>query len=124
MTTLTADIPEAEDLTAWCTFRLAAAELAELKDHAHAARISTSELVRRRVLGLSPPKAAVPSINSQTYAELGRIGVNLNQLTRVAHETGPQMQPLARVLAELKGLLDRVRMEVIGANQASEEDQE
>ena len=124
MTTLTADSLEAEDLTAWCTFRLAVAELAELKDHAHVARISTSELVRRRVLGLPPPKAAVPSINSQIYAELGRIGVNLNQLTRIAHETGPQMQLLGRVLAELKGQLDRVRMEVIGADQVSEEDQE
>lgn len=121
--TLTADIPtsdtnKAEDQTAWVTFRLTPAERDELKDHAHLARISVSALVRHRVLGLPAPKAAVPTINSQVYTELGRVGNNLNQLTKLAHESGKlgpaQVQPLARVLAELKILLDRARLEVLG----------
>lgn len=111
----------------WVTFSLPSAARDELRDHAHLARISVSELVRRRVLGLPPPKASVPTINTQTYASLGRIGNNLNQLTKLAHESGQlgpaQLQPLARVLAELKSFLDRVRQEVIGTDQAGEEDQ-
>lgn len=117
---LTPDAPPAEPMT-WMTFSLPVGALAELKDHAHAARISASELVRRRVLGLPAPRAAVPQVNSQIYADLGRVGNNLNQLTKLAHESGqPQHQPLARALAELKALLDQVRREVIGADQQPE----
>lgn len=119
--TPTPDAPDIEDQTAWVSFRLTPAERDEVKDHAHAARISASELVRRRVLGLPAPKAAVPRINADTYAALGRVGNNLNQLTKLAHESGQlQLQPLARALAELKALLDQVRREVIGADQQPE----
>lgn len=104
----------------WMSFALSSAARAELKDHAHLSRISASELVRRRVLGLPPPKAAVPSINAETYSSLGRVGNNLNQITKLAHESGQlgptQLQPLARALAELKSLLDQIRREVIGAD--------
>lgn len=129
--TLTAETPtpdtkEAEDQTVWVSFRLTQAERAELKDHAHLARISVSELTRCRVLGLPPPKAAVPAVNSRVHADLGRVGNNLNQVTKLVHESGQlgsaQVQPLARVLAELKGLLDRARLELIGAYRADDQD--
>lgn len=131
--TLTADIatPDTEaiedqsaDQTVWISFRCTPAERAEVRDHAHLARISVSKLVRGRVLGEPPPKAAVPAINAQVHAHLGRVGNNLNQLTKLANESGqPQLQPLAQALAILKSLLDQVRLEVIGTNQVDEEDQ-
>lgn len=120
--TSTSAIQDFEDQTVWISFRCIPAERAELRDHAHLARISVSELARRRVLGLPPPKAAVPQVNAQVHADLGRVGNNLNQLTKLAHESGqPQLQPLARALAELKALLDQVRLAVIGADQTAEE---
>lgn len=128
--TLTADntaelADQAEDQSVWISFRCTPVERDELREHAHSARVSTSELVRRRVLGLAPPKASVPAVNARAYSDLGRVGSNLNQLVKLAHESGQlgpaQLQPLARVLVELKGLLDRTRLEVIGSGQQAEE---
>jgi hypothetical protein len=120
-TTATAADLLADDQSVWTSFRTTLAEREELREHAHAARISVSELVRRRALRQPPPKAAVPQINVQTYAELGRIGVNLNQQTEMAHKSGQiQMQPLVHVLTELNALLKQVRREVIAADQQPE----
>lgn len=117
----THDLPEAEVQTVWISFRLTPAEREELRDHAAVARISVSELVRRRVLGLPEPRAAVPTVNVQLRAALAPIGSNLNQLTKQVHQAGEvlpsHIQPLGRVLGPLKSLLDQVRLELIGADQ-------
>jgi hypothetical protein len=122
--TLTASPLSADDTTTaepmvWVTFSLPLAGREELKDHAHLARISLSELVRRRVLGLPEPRAAVPTVNSQVYSELGRVGNNLNQLTKLSHESGQlapaQVQTLGLALSQLKALLVQVQSDVIGA---------
>lgn len=114
---------EIERKTVWISFRCSPIELAELRDHAHEARISVSKLTRLRVLGLPPPKAAVPQVNAQVHANLGRIGSNLNQITRLLDETGQlRLQQLTCTLAELQALLNRVRLEVIGVGQAVAED--
>lgn len=126
--TITPDAPDIEDQTVWISFRLTPAERAELKDHAHLARISVSELVRRRVLGLPEPKASVPQVNAQLRSDLAPVANNLNQLTKQVHQAGEvlpaHIQPLGRVLGLLKSLLDRVRLELIGAEQADDEGQE
>lgn len=124
--TLTVDTitPDAQDQTAWVTFRLTPAERDELRDHAHAARISMSELVRRRVLGLPAPKAAVPGLNAKAYADLARAGGNLNQIAKQANESGqfgPTQLPIfAKVLNEFRNLIDQLRRDLIGADKAGE----
>lgn len=125
--TATPDTEEAEEQTVWISFRCTPGQRDGLKDHAHLARVSVSDLVRRRSLLEPPPKAAVPTVNAQLSAELGAIGKNLNQQTRLCHQAGEilpaHVQPLVRVLIPLKALLDQVRLELIGADQADEEDQ-
>lgn len=112
-------IQDHEDQTVWLSFRLTPVEREELRAHAVAARISVSELVRRRVLGLPEPKAAVPTVNVQLRADLSPVANNLNQLTKQVHQAGEvlpaHIQPLGRVLGLLKSLLDQVRLELIGA---------
>lgn len=122
--TLTVSPRSSDDTTTaepmvWVTFSLPSAARDELKDHAYLARISVSELVRRRVLGLPEPRAAVPTVNVQLRADLSPVANNLNQLTKQVHQAGEvlpaHIQPLGRVLGLLKSLLDQVRLELIAA---------
>lgn len=130
MTTLTPDTPPDEPMV-WMSFALPRSARDEIKEHAHLARISASELVRRHALNQSPPKAAVPAVNVQLRADLGPVGNNLNQLLQKIHKAGEvlpsHVAPLGRVLVPLKALLDQVRLELVGAyrahDQADKEDQ-
>lgn len=112
---------DATEQTVWISFRTSTAEREELREHAHLARVSVSEMVRRRVLNLPPPKAAVPGLNARAYGDLGRVGNNLNQLAKQANESGQfgptQLPQLVQVLTEFKRLVDQFRSELIGANQ-------
>lgn len=59
-----------------------------------------SVLVRKRLFSGNYPKALTPKITVQLYAELNRIGVNLNQLTKQVN-AGKLAVGLLRVLNEL-----------------------
>ncbi len=116
---------ETADQNVWISFRCTSTERAELRDHAHIARLSISELARRRVLGQPRPSAAVPQLNVQFHADLGRVGNKLDWLIKLATEPGKdQIQSLVEVLGELKGQLRRVQLEVIGAYRNDKQDQE
>lgn len=98
--------PLPEDLrrSKFHTTRVTPAEHEELVQHAQAAHISVSQLVRARVLGLKQPKAAAPLINIQKYQQLARVEGNLNQL---AHHLNSEA--LAGVPVDLRQLLGQVQ---------------
>jgi len=62
--------------------------------------VTLSQLIRSAVLGYRLPS---PPIVREAMSELPRVGVNLNQLTRLAHTTG--MPALAEVRA-IRGVLE------------------
>lgn len=79
-----------------------------------AAQMSLSDFVRHAALGQSahpPPRAATPLFRP-TYVplvrEINAIGINLNQLTRVANASGFIPAGLEAVLDAINAALDRM----------------
>lgn len=62
--------------------RLTEGELKQLEEFSVMCSQPVSVLVRTRLFSGRYPKAIAPKVNIQLYAEINRIGVNLNQLTR------------------------------------------
>ena len=60
--------------------RVTAAEEAELRERAQAARLSMGAYLRRRALGQRVRMAAELRLGAAELRELNRIGVNLNQM--------------------------------------------
>jgi Mobilization protein NikA len=83
--------------------RLTSDERTLLDEKAAAAGVTLSQLIRSAVLGYRLPS---PPIVREAMSELPRVGVgvNLNQLTRLAHTTG-DMPALAELRA-IRGVLE------------------
>ncbi len=75
--------------------RMTADEWAELKHYARSVNRSMSEVARRRIGRLKAPPPPVPAINLAAKAELGRQGVNIDQIAAHLNRTGGQLTPLA-----------------------------
>jgi hypothetical protein len=76
-----------------------------------------SKFVRHCVERRSLP-APIPEINQQTYWELGKIGVNLNQITHAINRAVKEgsniaVDPLREILA-VKTALDEIRLQLLG----------
>ena len=76
-----------------------------------------SKFVRHCVERRSLP-APIPQINEQTYWELGKIGVNLNQITHAINRAVKEgsniaVDPRAEILA-VKTALDEIRLQLLG----------
>ncbi|WP_312608298.1 plasmid mobilization protein [Agrobacterium pusense] len=90
-------------------------EATAMKDLAAARGLSLSELVRRAALGVRMPArffdATPVALLTQTLGELGRVGGNINQLTRRANagKLSGHDAELAASLAELDALRGRLR---------------
>lgn len=96
------------------TVRLSDADLMELADKASRAGLSFSRFMREAGLGRELPRP-VPVINLQTYQELGRIGANINQITRRIYEgyfDGNSI--VVEVLEELTRIVQAIRKELRG----------
>ena len=65
-------------------FRLTKAELEKLEEYSENCGRATGVMVRDKLFSGSFPKQLVPQSNHQLYAELNRIGNNLNQIARRA----------------------------------------
>ena len=83
--------------------RVSAAEKAALQGSAREAGLTVSEYVRRRSLG----QPVTARADRETRVLLRRIGVNLNQLARVANTSGATAAsgPLEEALAQLRRVL-------------------
>ena len=68
--------------------------------------------------------APIPEINQQTYWELGKIGVNLNQITHAVNRAIKEgsaiaVDPRPEIL-EVKKMLDEIRFELLGLESGGE----
>ena len=66
-------------------FRLTENELKRLVDAAEVCGVTSGELARKKLFKGKFPQARIARIELETFVELRRIGVNLNQLTRLAN---------------------------------------
>lgn len=96
--------------------RLTDAEFHDLKSAARACGITPAELVRCSILGIKvEPKALVPQVNAMTYAALGKVGSNINQLAaRVNSGKDNHTNEIQKALSQLAGILKNIRSEVLG----------
>ena len=98
-------------------------ELEIVRFKARSTGLTMTELVRRNSL-LRPLPQRLSKVGLDTYRELGRIGNNLNQLTKVANtaiKMGQTPPASPAVLASLAKLLNEVRRELACINDDSDD---
>ena len=89
--------------------RVTAAEAAELRERAQAARLSMGAYLRRRALGQRVRSAVERRLGAAEMRELNRIGVNLNQMARSLNsgavsspaETQEEVERVGELVAKL-----------------------
>lgn len=97
-----------------CTLRLRvnAAELAAIQEKANEMNMPVGSWLRHAALARQLPARPVPAINRDAYTALGKIGSNINQLARLAHQG---KAPLAtQPLEELEELLRKIKLSLLG----------
>jgi len=103
--------------------RLPAEELAAAKLAADMLDISLSDLGRAMISALPLPTPPVPKLDVDAYAELGRIGRNLNQGIRRLHQLGndaawdhtrEELGRLEDLLLAIQGDMSALRDRVLG----------
>ena len=100
------------------TVRLSDIELEMLRDRALESGMKASELIRKNAL-MRPLPRRVSKIDLKTYIELGRIGNNLNQLTKAANTAlkyGLSPPADRGALEELLKLLHSIRLKIAGVD--------
>jgi hypothetical protein len=108
------DVPKR---TCFHTIRLTSAEADELTAHADRARVSISELLRRRALDRPLPRAAAPSIIVEKYGELARLAANLNHAMKHANQLGVLDRPqFVTLVSDCLAQVQNLRKDLIGAN--------
>jgi hypothetical protein len=93
--------------------RLTDAELALLDERR--GQVSRGEWLRRAAL--SRPPRVVPTVNTEAWAELARVGSNINQMTRALNEgrwTTADVDSTRTALSQLWKKLQKVRDQLIG----------
>src|SRR5579872_5573344 len=102
----------APKLTRRVIVRVSEEDHARIRANAKDAGLGVSEFVRRLALDGQVVVRQQSAYGMSLAFQLRRIGVNLNQLTRVANEDGEVPEELARVCGQVERILDRVeRME-------------
>lgn len=101
--------PTIDKRAQWLRARVSPAEHAVFLTRAAEAGLSPSEFLRRCALSSSVVVADAPApAGFELTDQLKRIGVNLNQLTRIANTTGYMPSDLEPLLAKVDQLLDRL----------------
>ena len=85
--------------------RLTRIEQLQLEEAAHAAGMNPSEYIRTQALKGRVTVQRHQSLDHAAYDQLRRIGVNLNQLARVANQSGEIPADLARICAAIEAFL-------------------
>ena len=99
--------------------RLSTTERAALEEKAKEAGLKLSAYLREAGLNktIQNPKKFIPQINRAVYVELGRIGININQLAKAANTSvlkGLECNINTNELSELLSLLQEIRLSVMG----------
>lgn len=91
-------------------------EAAVLTEKAKQAGLTVSALVRQAAIdGQVQPRTVIPQINQEHWADLARMGANLNQIASRLNEGGPVDAHLSTLLDDNRKLLTDVRAALIGA---------
>jgi len=107
--------------TATIGVRVSPGEYAALREKAAGLGLTPAQWLRTAGLARRLPAAAAGPVNVATYRELGRIGANLNQVAarlNAGETEETAAAPLQLALAELAEQLRRVRLEVLGVQEA------
>lgn len=106
--------------------RLLPSERLAMEQKAREAGLKLSEYLRSAGLNKTiRPSTKIPEINLATYVELGRIGNNINQLTKAAHKSlqrGMSCNINPTELSALLTLLKQIRLEVIAIDRQEDDD--
>jgi SepF-like predicted cell division protein (DUF552 family) len=99
--------------------RLTDDELNEIKTKAKTTGISLSEYMRQNILGQEMKYTIVPELNRETYRELAQLrtelqkqGININQLTKLAHIHQQFPEGLDDRLATIHSLYEQLETEI------------
>ena len=95
------------------------AELVKIKKRAGLVPISS---FIRSLIGIEPIKSTIPEINAQAYADLSRLGNNLNQLQHRLNSDDDSIpraliERMLPVIIETRGLLHQVSRQLYGEGQ-------
>lgn len=88
--------------------RVTAAEARLLAEYAEAERLTVAAYLRRRGLRRRPPPRRVLAVDPELRQELNRIGWNLNQAVRLAHQGRYRYGRDAGEIAELERIMERI----------------
>lgn len=105
-------LPKHELRTHKIEFWLSDIELADLHYLAAQAAVSNAVLVRSLIAKKPLKRITTPAVNRETYAELGKIGSNINQLAKFANSYGYSDQ--ASQLNDLYNVINKLRSELLG----------
>lgn len=98
--------------------RVNAAELAAIAEKSNEMHMPLSRWLRHVALERRLTPCPVPAVNREMYAALGKIGQNINQLTKLAHQ---RAVPLATgPLEELEELLRKTKSVLLGVSHDSQ----
>ena len=103
-----------EGLSVVVVTRLQEREAAQVRDEAAGAGMSVAAYVRRRLFNRPVEPRAVRRSLGAVQKELGRLGTNLNQLVRRAHEAAPHLDrggaaAVAAAVEESRAVLTAIR---------------
>lgn len=93
--------------------RFLPAERSEIEKRAAIMGMNPTDFVRSMALDRKLPSAAIPAVNREQYAELGRFASNLNQLVRAVH-SGQAVTVSNDVLEETIRELQLLRLALVG----------
>jgi len=90
-------------------------DAAALKERASQAGVTVSTFLREAALtGQVQPHTPIPQINQDQWADLARIGGNLNQIATHLHGGGPVDARVSAAIDECRAVLSTVRAALIG----------
>lgn len=102
------------------TIRLTGSEQQRLEEAAEITGKTPAVLIRQKIFKGKFPKAKTARIELDTYFQLRKIGVNLNQLTRLAN-SGIFSNTLLKILDRLKKQQEMIIEQILNYDSQSED---
>lgn len=88
------------------------AEAEQIAQKAEAAGVTESEFIRHAVLNRE--LKTVPAINKNAYSELGKIGVNINQIAKLLNSGSNANDQINATFGKLKLVIAKLRQQLLG----------
>lgn len=92
-----------------------------LASKARMLNLSLSQCLRELSIQKDIKRLVVPAVNRQAYAELSKLGSNLNQLLQLSYRLDKNAIP-EQLISETLEAVTKVRCELLGLNRAAKND--